>query len=686
MAQAQETTAGTGPQEETNGESRLLGEGSQQNLAQNTDNREQATIWPIKVEKDYSNPEEHWKPESNFYGDEEDEEESLNSFSANEDEADSEAYNSDSTEVNSSDSDSDERAGEDENTSDSSENFDTDDELFYQQVKRFKKDHKYQLGSDDDPDPPSELNEVVYPPDRYGWSRNRKTIKLHKFKGASPEGSSVDRPEQDSPLQYFLMFFPLVLFKKMARYTNIAGRSHPRFNKRTTQEEIRAWLGIKMLQGVHHNKSFMDDWSTHPGLRNTLVANTMLRERFCLLSEVLSCANPKKGPKSIQNPQQRWAYMIAQPMYPLQVVWDTVVANCLDNWNPGKQIALDEATMIFKRRGPNSKRFFMPLKPNKMGFKIFTICDAKTGYLLNMLVSPESGFKMTELTLKLTEPFFHRYHELYVRHAITSPALATQLLEKRTYICGPVKKVSKGLPDDFSLKPLVNPNNYKKIAEITSAPRGTMYFRQNGNMTASIWRDCKALYLLSTCHQSYRNKTTDFLGRKGKNETRVTTSSLRAPKQVIDYNKYMGVNRHDQLRSAQSCSRQSMRWWRKLLYFLLDVSRVNAWLCYKEKTKGNPTREILSHRMFVVDIATALIAGFAEGTPMHQHSAQPVPLTNGPKHQLIRMTSPYGKMCVACRRMGRKTAKGKPISTRTGCVACNIHLCKVGCFLEFHSA
>ena len=148
-----------------------------------------------------------------------------------------------------------------------------------------------QPGTDDDPDPPSR-DVPLYPADRFGWSRNLTKNYIHKFRGKTPQGPTMDRPENDMPLLYFLAFFPMMPFRKMARYTNIAGRGNPRFTKPTTAEEIKAWVGIRMVQGVHRNTNYDDDWSTDPSLRNPRVAATMTRGRFTLLAEILSCSNP----------------------------------------------------------------------------------------------------------------------------------------------------------------------------------------------------------------------------------------------------------------------------------------------------------------------------------------------------------------------------------------------------------
>jgi hypothetical protein len=71
------------------------------------------------------------------------------------------------------------------------------------------------------------------------------------------------------------------------------------------------------------------------------------------------------------------------------------------------------------------------------------------------------------------------------------------------------------------------------------------------------------------------------------------SSSVAAPSQAVDYTRNMGgVDRGDQLRAYYTCSRKSQYWWRKLLYFLVDIAQTNAWVAYKSHhaaTEGTTT-------------------------------------------------------------------------------------------------
>ena len=42
--------------------------------------------------------------------------------------------------------------------------------------------------------------------------------------------------------------------------------------------------------------------------------------------------------------------------------------------------------------------------------------------------------------------------------------------------------------------------------------------------------------------------------------------TISAPPKAIDYTRYM----------------KSQLWWRKIFYFLVNIARVNAWICYRK--------------------------------------------------------------------------------------------------------
>lgn len=237
-----------------------------------------------------------------------------------------------------------------------------------------------------------------------------------------------------------------------------------------------------------------------------------------------------------------------------------------------------------------------------------------------------------------------------------------------------------------------------------------MYFRQNGKLTYTLWRDSSVMSILSTAHQAFRNKLTDTLtqnfsmnGIEPRKE-----HPIPAPRQVIDYTSFMGgVDRADQLRSYHTCARKSQMWWKQLLYFIIDIARVNAWICYKHLSKIHEEEQPdedqprnSRHSQFVMDIAESLIGGYAkDNEPTRQYrqrqATQDVRAQNADvRHKLVRMPG-WGKQCVDCQKHGRSRPakpgqKARLITSRYGCEACDQRLCKYNktadCFRSWHES
>ena len=68
---------------------------------------------------------------------------------------------------------------------------------------------------------------------------------------------------------------------------------------------------------------------------------------------------------------------------------ETVNKKCRENYIPGQNLSVDEAMIGFK--GRIQWKQYLPKKPTKWGFKIWSLADSETGYLLN--IEPYIGKK-----------------------------------------------------------------------------------------------------------------------------------------------------------------------------------------------------------------------------------------------------------------------------------------------------
>ena len=156
------------------------------------------------------------------------------------------------------------------------------------------------------------------------------------------------------------------------------------------------------------------------------------------------------------------------------------------------------------------------------------------------------------------------------------------------------------------------------------------------------------------------------------------------------YNQHMGgVDLADQQRQYYSVGRSLYKWYRYLFWFLLDISIINSFIVYNAHRTGQRQRRV-KQLNFRVNLAKALIGGFSS-TASLGHSAKrrkienlSVAAENIGKHFSVKIEG-RKKVCVHCKRVGRKTSGGRSVETTFQCLQCNVALCKT-CFHEYHVA
>jgi len=96
-------------------------------------------------------------------------------------------------------------------------------------------------------------------------------------------------------------------------------------------------------------------------------------------------------------------------------------------------------------------RQYIPGKRHKYGIKLYIVCEP-SGYVWNVLVysgksDPISGLAHAESTvMKLVEKLLDCGRILHVDNFYTSIPLAQQLLERKTLLCGTLRRNRKHLP------------------------------------------------------------------------------------------------------------------------------------------------------------------------------------------------------------------------------------------------
>jgi hypothetical protein len=108
------------------------------------------------------------------------------------------------------------------------------------------------------------------------------------------------------------------------------------------------------------------------------------------------------------------------------------------------------------------------------------------------------------------------------------------------------------------------------------------------------WKDIRDVFFLTTAHEDVLVEAALSRG----------THRKIKPAAVLPYNKYKtGVDRSDQMLSYYSFERKTIKWWKKLFFYLFDLVVVNAHILHNKSSNNK-----MSLGIFYEKVAEGLLA------------------------------------------------------------------------------
>lgn len=370
-------------------------------------------------------------------------------------------------------------------------------------------------------------------------------------------------PENEK--EAFLMFTDEII-EEMVRFTNVEGRRQTRMLNRgaqqrkwidTSRAEMEAFVGLHLILGAYkaHYRNIHELFSKRDG--HPVCRAVMSKERFCLLKQVLR----------VDDKLRRDA---TDPLAPMGQVPTLLQSKLREFFVAGTHLTIDEQLMEFHGR-VNFKQYIAS-KPGKFGIKIFLVCDAVTGYALNMLIYA-GGKTLTEeerngfdsfahaLVSKLTKPWHGSGRGISVDNWFTSIPLAEHLFHKKLTIIGTIRTNRKGIPIDATVTKGRAPKSVK------------FYYRPNMVLTSFRDKGTSNVLLLSSEHKI--GNLVDGI-----------------PNVVTTYNATKsGVDNLDHMVRLYSSKRKCQRWPYEVLFNLLDIAAVNAYLIFHYSNENKRSNE-----------------------------------------------------------------------------------------------
>jgi len=491
-----------------------------------------------------------------------------------------------------------------------------------------------------------------------GWDTDATPLLLRPFGGQQKIrfGVLIDR----SPLKCFLNFLPNTTLMRMVKETNAYARAKatPEWTD-TTLYEIKQFFAALIYMGMVHMGETVDYWGE--GTKQEFITKNFTKNRFTQLLQRVHIAPPVAADVPITD-----------KLYKVRWLYDSIRKKCSELYSPSQNLAVDEAMVAFK--GRIGFKQYMPKKPTKWGFKVWSLADSSNGYLLNFEIytgaiaaeekSDESNAH--SMVLRLMSPYEGKYYKLWMDNWFSSIPLFNALLAKKIYASGTIRQNRKGFP-----KQLVKISK----SSIFKKERGKFHFRQSGDVVSTIWMDNGVVSFLSTCVGA------DTVGKIERRQPNGEKKEVDCPPIVLEYNRSMGaVDLNDQRRATYGIGRKSQRWWMPLFYYLIEICIINSYILYNHKWP-----DTMTHKAFRVQLMNDLVGDKPKTTSRKKKNREEEEEKVSDEH-LPSRSNKIGD-CVVCSRREKKDGKeiGKRVRTMYRCAACNVFVCADNCFITLHA-
>ncbi|XP_058810396.1 piggyBac transposable element-derived protein 4-like [Phymastichus coffea] len=379
-----------------------------------------------------------------------------------------------------------------------------------------------------------------------------------------------------SPKDIFLCLFPESLLDVIVEQTNLFISQKKSKGDLITKDELKIFIAINIHMGYKKLPSYRDYWSNSPQFHDSYISSLMTVNRFGFFLSHLHINDNSKEPAK-GDPEY-------DKLYKLRPLLDTLSETFRECWKPSHHQAIDESMMKFKER--SSMKQYMPAKPTKRGYKVWTRAD-ESGFVCQFQIytgktdSPEKQLG-ARVVRDLTRDLVGHNHQVYFDNFFTGVELLISLKQDNILACGTVRSNRANLPksDKSDKKMVIGEYEYKT---------------STSGLTWIKWMDKKPVYFLSNFHDPTEVTVVNRRQKDG------TLTPVNSPVLCSDYNTHMGyVDYADRAISTYQIDRKSKKWWFRIFWHFIDLCICNGFILYKEK-QIKPLLSLKKFRMRLVE-------------------------------------------------------------------------------------
>ncbi|KAF7685137.1 PiggyBac transposable element-derived protein 4 [Cucumispora dikerogammari] len=409
--------------------------------------------------------------------------------------------------------------------------------------------------------------------------------------------------------------------------------------KEVRVDEIKNYIGIIILMGIVRLPEITDYWSMDPKICVMPLPKKLLSYlRFTEINNNLSLVKIKseqKPNRDVKNDTEK--------------LFDYLNIKFKAIYKPGEHLSVDEG--LIKYHGRYSFKVYMPNKPDKVGIKLYFLCDSSNAYVCSLEMFSGAKRRVVEVVKSLVSEYHNLNHKLYMDNFYTSLQLFDSLKEKGIYSSGTMRAF-RGEPEIF--------RTLKK-----TIPKNKIFIQQQKDTTCFLWHDKKPVVFLNNFLNIDEHLTEQNIFTKQK------------PTIIKDYDKYMGgVDVYDKMVKTYFAGRKTVKWTNKFSTYIINLILHNSYVLYNEfyngETKAKSSywfRRQLLDEMFNIEMSI--------------ENPEECDNNNMLNHMPNKSNNRYS--CVWCYRI-----KGKRLKTSYCCTLCltrknSPSFLHPECFKPFHS-
>ncbi|XP_033114601.1 uncharacterized protein LOC117115057 [Anneissia japonica] len=545
-----------------------------------------------------------------------------------------------------------------------------------------------------------------------------------------------DLSELKDELDYFHCFFPKSLYKQIKNDTN----NYVEYYQEKKRDAKRSWwkwqdvgwvpvagknelmtlFGTCLGMSIINLPNMMDYWSHHPILSLDWMNLAPTYTRFSKLHTYLRLSNPWRDPSYINNSERRDEACRQNPLYKLSKFLEPLADSCRSIYTPGSVLIMKHAMIGLKGEVNPTTPFY-----SAKGWRVLLLVDADTGYVKNLeIYRPEStkfydnqqySTTTEAAVMRLAEPLFGKYHNVYASEISISANLARRLYSKGVYISA----------DRFPIPEQLKSDNLDVLA------LGESQSIQFTEVITTVWGGEKGLvYNLSTmnCMQEEAVECKVYNAETNRYQVKEVTCPT-----IIQRHQQFTSSRPEclLLRSCGHIQHMCNTWWKHMFWLLLDICINNAHVLYdsfhssinrfefimnivkqltgieedKKRQEKKEVAELSQVGTVQKNILTAVnqlsqnstshstvipYSDFSRAEEANNTTVMPAfpnnnPLLNDTSHILVKFPR-RGRNCKHCSATNVRTQCGRRRDTYFGCLSCQVHLHKGECFINYHTA